>query len=114
MLADSPVRSAEIINLSDRLNRFSTADRLALMEWQALGETFRLTIHKRLPDDPPEIGEFASIYRGSGHWASWGVARHGRTLRVWRATDGHDLGRFESMREALAAVTLPIAVRQRR
>ena len=54
--------------------------------------------------DPPEVGEFASIYPANTCWAAWGAARQGRKIKVWRARDGRDSGRFETMGEVLAMV----------
>ncbi len=114
MSPQEPVTSAEIIAFTDRVNRFTAADRATLLQWQARRHEVRLAIHKRRHDDPPEVGEFASIYPADTRWAAWGAARQGRAIRVWRARDGRDIGRFETMGEALAAVTLPAAAQRRR
>ena len=106
--------NAEIIAFSDHANRFTTADRAALLSWEMQGTGVRLAIHQRRDDDPPEVGEFASIYQGEARWAAWGAARQGRAIRVWRAGDGRDIGHFATMREALAAVTGPAAAQRRR
>ena len=104
-----PRASADIIQLVPRLdaaNHFTTADRVELLRWQLREQGgVRLAIHKRRHDDPPEVGEFASIYPHDGAWAAWGAVRQGRAINVWRARDGRDIGRFDTMGEALAAVT---------
>ncbi len=105
---------ADIIAFSDHANRFTAADRAALLSWEANGQGIRLAIHRRRDDDPPEVGEFASIYQDDARWAAWGAARQGGAIRVWRARDGRDIGRFATMPEALAAVTGPEAVQRRR
>jgi hypothetical protein len=99
--------SADIIPFkprADGINRFTMADRLALLTWEAKLEGLRLAIHDRREDDPPEVGEFASIYPANTRWAAWGAVRQGRAISVWRSRDGRDLGRFATMGEALAAV----------
>jgi hypothetical protein len=101
--------SATIITFpsnAGRANHVTAADRMALLQWEARDQGgIRLAIHKRRHDDPPEVGEFASIYPPNGRWAAWGAVRQGRAISVWRAGDGRDIGRFETMGEALAAVT---------
>jgi hypothetical protein len=113
MSDDRPAHSAEIIAFTPFAkalgapdgNRFTTADRLDMMRWQAADQGgVRLAIHKRRDDDPPEVGEFASIYPANGRWAAWGAVRQGRKICVWRSHDGRDIGRFETMGEVLAAV----------
>ena len=109
MIADRAERSAEIIPFplgATPSNRFTTADRLALLRWEASDRGgARLAIHKRRDDDPPEVGEFASIYPPNGRWAAWGAVRQGRAISAERAGDGRDIGRFATMGEALAAMT---------
>ena len=102
-MSDKPFGTAEIIAFRRPTNRFTTADRMALARLQARG--VRLAIHKRHRDDPPEVEEFASIYPPDGSWAHWGAVRQGRAISVWRSRDGQDIGRFETMTEALEAVT---------
>ena len=105
-MSDDPVvPTAEIIPFRRLENRFTTADRLALAHLQARDHSVRLAIHNRRHDDPPEVGEFASIYPANGRWAAWGAVRQGRAISVWRSRDGRDIGRFATMSEALAAVT---------
>ena len=108
MSFDHRRKSADIIPFAaraDATNRFTTADRMELLTWQA-GERggVRLAIYARRHDDPPEVGEFASIYPPDGCWAAWGAVRQGRAISVWRARDGRDIGHFATMGEALAAV----------
>ncbi len=103
MCTDQPLKTAEILAFRKPEGRFTVADRMALARLEARG--VRLAIHKRLEGDPPEVGEFASIYPPTGRWASWGAVRQGRAISVWRSRDGRDIGRFETMSEALDAVT---------
>ena len=114
MLAQPPAHTAEVVNFLDRLARFTVADRATLVSWQAYCQEFWMTIHRRLPDDPPEIGDFVSIYKGDDQWAFCGAARFGRFIQVWRARDGQDIGRFDTMSAALAAITLPAPMRKHR
>ena len=103
MSDNKPRKTAEIITFRRPTNRFTTADRMALARWEARG--VRLAIHQRRHDDPPEVEEFASIYPPQGSWAHWGAVRQGRAISVWRSRDGQDIGSFETMTEALEAVT---------
>ncbi len=106
MAAQRPRRSAEIIPFPSPpivASVFTAKDRLELMHWEAQGNgSIRLSIYKRQDGDPPDIGEFASIYPLDGSWAAWGAVRQGRNISVWRTRDGQDVGRFESMTEVLA------------
>ncbi len=109
MQAEDTRPSADIIPFVPRVgndNRFTAADRLDVLSWEARDQGgVRLAIYKRRHDDPPEVGEFASFYRPDARWAAWGAVRQGRAIRVWRSKDGRDIGRFDTMGEALAAVT---------
>lgn len=105
MSDDETRRGAEIIAFRRPDNRFTTADRMAFAHLQARDASLRLAIYNRRHDDPPEVGEFASIYPANGRWAKWGAVRQGRAISVWLARDGRDIGRFATMSEALEAVT---------
>ncbi len=102
---DPAAKTADIIPFRRPDNHFTTADRIALAHLEARDHSVRLAIHKRRHDDPPEIGEFASIYPANGRWATWGAVRQGRAISVWRSRDGRDIGKFATMSEALEAVT---------
>ena len=116
MPADHTLQSADIIPFApyaSRANRFTAADRMELLRWEARDQGgARLAIYDRRHDDPPEVGEFASIYPPDGRWATWGAVRQGRDISVWRARDGHDIGRFATMGEALAAMARSPAKRR--
>ena len=113
MPADHPTKSAEIIQFPlprAAANIFTARDRVELMEWEAKAcGGIRLFIHKRYEGDPPEVGEFASIYPANARWAAWGAVRQGREISVWRARDGQDVGRFETMGEVLAMLAAMLA-----
>jgi hypothetical protein len=105
-----PRESAKILRFPTRPrieNYLTLLDRTQALRWQADEATrhgVRLAIHQRQQDDPPEIGDFVSIYRLNEMWAAWGVARRGASLRLWRSATGADIGEFATMREALAVV----------
>ena len=89
-------------------NWLTLIDRAQALRWQAdeaANRGVRLAIYRRQQDDPPEIGDFVSIYRANEMWAAWGVARRGQLLRLWRSANGADIGEFATMQEALAAVS---------
>ncbi len=88
-------------------NYLTLLDRTQALRWQADEADrrgVRLAIYHRRQDDPPEIGDFVSIYRQNERFAAWGVARRGPSLRLWRSATGADIGEFATMREALAVV----------
>ena len=113
MSKPAAVPTAKIIPFRRPENRFTTADRLALARLEARNHGVRMAIHKRRHDDPPEFGEYASIYADDPLWATWGAVRQGQAISVWRSRDGRDIGRFATMSEALEAVTAS-AVQPRR
>ncbi len=89
-------------------NWFTLLDRAQALRWEAdeaAARGVRLAIHRRQQDDPPEVGDFLSIYPANEVWAAWGVARRGQSLRLWRSANGADIGEFATMQEALAAVS---------
>lgn len=106
-----PTRSAQIIAFRPRSttpdNRFTLADKMEVLRWEAADATdLRLTIFTRQDSDPPEVGEFANIYPADDRWAAWGAVRQGRRINVWRARDGRDIGHFPTMADALQALAL--------
>ena len=105
MSENHAVPTATIIPFRRPENRFTTADRMALARMEARHHGVRMAIHRRRHDDPPEVGEFASIYADDPRWATWGAVRQGHAISVWRSRDGRDIGRFATMNEALEAVT---------
>ncbi len=109
MSSDPAVRTAAVIPFAacaSGRSHFTAADRMELLRWQAQeAHEMRLAIHRRVESDPPEVGEFASIYPRDGLWAAWGAVRQGRDISIWRSRDGRDIGRFPTMSEALKAVT---------
>ncbi len=67
-------------------------DRLELLQWAARG--CRVEIEDAL----------AMIYRGDEPWAAWAIGRDGERLLVWNCVTHADIGRFDTMPEALAAL----------
>ncbi len=118
MAADHSIKTAEIIRFPlsrAASNTFTARDRLEVMDWETkAGDGIRLFIHKRHEGDPPEVGEYASIYQANGAWAAWGAVRQGGAISVWRARDGRDVGRFETMSEVLAMLSEYVAGERQR
>ncbi len=84
------------------------ADKIELFRWETEGDSatvVRIAVHEGggLCEEDSDV---ALLYAPGGLWARWGLARHGNIILVWRCTDGQDLGRFGSVREALEAVAL--------
>jgi len=93
-------------------NRLTAQDRIDALVWESMADIAscgRMIIHHRQHDDDPEIGDFISIYRQDSNWATWGVARRGHVVSLWRCATGADAGEFATVREALA--TIPLASR---
>ncbi len=88
-------------------SRFTMHDRLEICRWSdALRRRGcdRLVIHERMPSDPPEVGDYLSIYRAGQVWARCGVARQRTRILAWCSLTGEDIGPFDTLREALGAV----------
>ncbi len=118
MSADLSTTSAMIIAFPKRevtAHVFTAKDRLEVMHWEAQDcGGLRLSIHKRAEGDPPDVGEYASIYPANAPWAAWGAVRQGAQISVWRTRDGRDLGRFKTMGEVLAVLADCMAPTRRR
>jgi hypothetical protein len=79
--------------------RFTARDLLEFEHWRA-GE-------RRLEVDGSEndgLGQFAIVYDGEQPWASWAITRENGKVLVWDCVRLSDLGRFECMHQALAAL----------
>lgn len=88
-------------------NRLNTKDRIEILAWAEEARVYgydRVVVRERHPQDDPQIGDFLAIYRTDEKWAAWGVARNGASLRVWRCGSGADLGVFDNIEAALAAI----------
>jgi len=92
-----------------RPNRLAIADIQEAEEWAGgLSRLWCKLVIYESPAEDEEIGDFISIYKLGQSWASWGAARRGRNVVLWRADCGSDLGIFSRMRDALDAI-LPSA-----
>lgn len=58
----------------------------------------------------PEAADYVLIYSPDSEWASWGIARDDEGVLVWHCGSGTDLGRFDTMLDALES--LPPAFRR--
>jgi hypothetical protein len=89
------------------MTRLTMKDRIELLKLSDTARASgydRLVIRERHPEDDPQLGDFVAIYRCGEPWASWGVARRGPSLHVWRCATGADLGEFRTIEEALGAI----------
>ena len=89
--------------------RFTTADRLALADWQNRGASgyARVLIEDGQPGTLPDCGAYALIYRPGASWACWGLTRRlgaAPGIMAWRCSTGATLGLYAAMDEALRAV----------
>ena len=92
-----------------RANAFTVRDRIEVLEWRASGPAqasgfARLDIYAEHPGDGQETCDLLLLYRRDEHWARWGAVRRADRVSVWFCADGVDLGRFETMRQALDAL----------
>lgn len=98
-----------VIPFTGKLSRFglSLRDRMEIALWQSrlcrLGYD-RVVIHERNQSDPPELESFLSIYREGEAFAQWGLARRGDSVLAWHSVTGADVGCFDSVDEAFAAL----------
>jgi hypothetical protein len=84
--------------------RLTLRDRLDIDAWRdqaSMRGYDRLVIHERCCFDPPEFEAFLGIYRRGEAWARWNVARCGAWVLAWCSANGTDIGRFDSMGDAL-------------
>ena len=93
---------------------FTTADRLALADWQNCGASgyARVVIEDGRPGTLPDCGAYALVYRFGASWACWGLTRRpgaAPSIMAWRCSTGATLGLYAAMDEALRA--LPFAGR---
>lgn len=113
MLHRGRSNGAEVIVLRrqpDHGIRFTVSDRIEIARRAAsLDGTGieRLVIHERLPWDPPELGDFLSIYSNGKPWAGCCIARERGRLLVWCAVTGREKGPFENMAAALDTIMGP-------
>ncbi len=113
MLHRGRSNGAEVIALHRPVGqgiRLTVADRMEVARRTAsLAGTGvdRLVIHERLPWDPPELGDFLSIYRDGKPWACCSIVRERGRLFAWCAISGREFGRFETMAAALASIVGP-------
>jgi hypothetical protein len=64
----------------------------------------RMVIHELDNGDAVGVGNFLSVYRRGEAWSRWGFARKDATIRAWCCLTGADVGEFETLGAALAAV----------
>ena len=79
---------------------FTGDDLRAFSHWEAGSN--RVEIDDASDIDP--IGQFAMIYEGANPWASWAIGREGIQIVLWDCISLQTLGRFASVRAALAAI----------
>jgi len=88
---------------------FTTADRLALADWQNRGASgyARVLIEDGRPGTLPDCGAYALVYRPDTPWACWGLTRRlgaAPGIMAWRCSTGATLGLYAMMDEALRAL----------
>lgn len=97
-------------DVSQRASRFTMADRLELQELGGLVhelEFGRMVVHERVDGDPPDLGNYLSLYLPGRSLASWSLLRRADGIVAWHCGTGRDRGRFGSIREALLALPRP-------
>jgi hypothetical protein len=84
----------------------SFRDKVDVCRWEvahSLPRISRVVIFDRVETDAGTV-DFVLVYGADSPWARWGLARRGGAVTLWRCSDGDDLGVFETMAEALAAL----------
>lgn len=95
-------------------NALTYRDQLELDRWRAHLRSCgfsRVEIHTREDIDPPDVENFAALYRAGQAWSEYGFARLGGQVLVWSSAGG-DFGRFPTVSDAMVAL-LPVAMRPR-
>jgi hypothetical protein len=87
-------------------NRLSIRDKIEICRWEVdcpLPKVARVVIHERVEAECHPI-DLVLVYGADSPWARWGLARRGNTVTLWQCSDGADLGVFDTMSDALAAL----------
>jgi hypothetical protein len=101
--------SAPIIPFPTRAatrNELTIQDKIDVCLWErALDspELCRVVIHDQVDTDCDEVGLILA-YGPDSPWARWGLARRGNHILLWQCSRGLELGLFQTMRSALAAL----------
>jgi hypothetical protein len=86
-----------------RLNRLREQDRAEARLWcEGLGNPRYCMLEYAEADE--DLGDFILISGVDEAWATWGVARRGDTILLWRSIGGETIGSFETMALALKAL----------
>ena len=86
---------------------FTPRDRMDVSDWRDAARAAgydRMVIHNRDYGDAQEVGDFLSMSRRGQSWSRWGFARQGRFVNGWCCLTSMDMGRFDSLNDALGAV----------
>ncbi len=86
---------------------FTSHDRIALSEWIRRSDAHgyqRVVIETGSQEGGPEEGGYVLLYTQDKAWAHWGMARGSNGIIIWHCGTGIDLGRFDTMLEALESL----------
>ncbi len=109
-------RSAQVITFRapETPAGFTSRDLLELHCWDKGGRRLEIDEYAECG----EAGQFAMIYNGGEPWATWAISREDGLVLLWDCISLADIGRFATVREALARIPgapvetrLPSAVR---
>jgi hypothetical protein len=92
---------------------FTSRDLIALTCWMQRSTDHgyrRIVLEDGSGEGGPEEAAYILIYTPGHDWASWGIARGPIGLVIWHCGTGADLGRYETMLEALESLP-PVAVK---
>jgi hypothetical protein len=92
---------------------FTSRDLIALNRWMQRSTDHgyrRVVLEDGSGEGGPEEAAYILIYTPGHDWASWGIARGPIGLVIWHCGTGADLGRYETMLEALESLP-PVAVK---
>lgn len=86
---------------------FTSRDRIALAEWMRRSDAHgyrRILMEDGSQEGGPEEGSYVLLYTRDHAWARWGIARGSDGVVVWHCGTGTDIGRFDTMLEALESL----------
>ncbi len=91
-------------------NCFTTADRIALLEWSSEGSSgyTRVVLEEGVPGATLDRSAYVLLYRRHDFFATLGLTRRASDILVWRCSDGTGCGAYPTMAAALAGL-LPAA-----
>lgn len=101
-VAAATKRAGNVVRFESKRQQalFTWRDLLDLNAWDSSGR--RVEVDRS--EDLDGLGQFALVFRGNEPWATWAISREGARVLLWDCITLADIGRFDCMRQALAAI----------